>query len=300
MSDQMNETPPSPPARSSRALVLGGGGSTGNAWLIGVLAGLAEAGVDVADADLVVGTSAGATAAAQLSGSDPAGLLAAVLSAPVIARPEGTPTAPVTDHLARLRALIASASGPDDLRRRIGAAALERDAASDGSWSAQWRTAVAARLPRQGWPTWALVLTAVDAGTGQAVLLDRQSGVDLADAVAASCASALPYRLGDRMLLDGAYRRGENADLAVGHDRVLVLSPLGGRSLHPLAWRSDLAAQVEDLQAAGARVETVVPVSASQHLFGGQAMDLSLRPAAARAGRAQGLAVASRIGDLWD
>ena len=300
MSDHINSTPPRPAARPSRALVLGGGGSTGNAWLIGVLAGLAEAGVDVAAADLVVGTSAGATAAAQLRSADPAALLAAVLSAPVIARPGGTPTTPVTDHLDRMRALIASASDPADLRRRIGAAALERDAASDGSWSAQWRTTVAARLPQQGWPERALVLTAVDAGTGQAVLLDRRSGVDLADAVAASCASALPYRLGERMLLDGAYRRGENADLAVGHDRVLVLSPLGGRSLHPLAWRSDLAAQFEDLRAAGARVETVVPDSASEHLFGGHAMDLSLRPAAARAGHAQGLAVARRVGDLWD
>ena len=300
MSEQISFTPPLPAAPSSRALVLGGGGSSGNAWLIGVLAGLAQAGVDVTDADFVVGTSAGATAAAQLGGATPADLLAAVVSAPVDARPGSTPTAPVTDHLDRLRALIASASGPDDLRRRIGAAALERDAASDGSWSAQWLTTVAARLPHQGWPKWSLVLTAVDARTGQAVVLDRQSGVDLADAVAASCASALPYRLGDRRLLDGAYRRGENADLAAGHDRVLVLSPLGGRSLHPLAWRSHLSAQVEHLQAAGARVETVVPDGASEHLFGGQAMDLSLRPAAARAGHAQGLAVASRVSGLWD
>lgn len=293
--------PPSLPATPpSRALVLGGGGSTGNAWLIGVLAGLVEAGVDVAGADLVVGTSAGATAAAQFTNVAPAALLAAVLSAPVIAPPGGTATAPVTDQLDRLRALIASASGPDDLRRRIGAAALELDAASNGSWSARWRTTVAARLPQQGWPERAVVLTAIDARTGQAVLLDRRSGVDLADAVAASCASALPYRLGDRMLLDGAYRRGDNADIAAGHDRVLVLSPLGGRSLHPPAWRSHLAAQVEDLQAAGARVETVVPDSASEHLFGEQGMDLSQRPAAARAGHAQGLAIARRVSELWD
>ena len=293
--------PPSPPATPpSRALVLGGGGSTGNAWLIGVLAGLVEAGVDLAGADLVVGTSAGATAAAQFTNAAPVDLLAAVLSAPVIVQPRRRATAPVADQLDRLRALIASASGPDDLRRRIGASALELDAASDGSWSARWRTTVAARLPQQDWPGRAIVLTAVDARTGQAVLLDRHSGVDLADAVAASCASSLPYRLGDRMLLDGAYRRGENADIATGHDRVLVLSPLGGRSLHPLAWRSHLAAQVEDLQAAGARVQTVVPDSASEHLFGAQGMDLSLRPAAARAGHAQGLAIARRVGELWD
>ena len=56
-------------AQRRTALVLGGGGSTGNAWLIGVLAGLAGAGLEVNAADLIVGTSAGATAAAQLSGA---------------------------------------------------------------------------------------------------------------------------------------------------------------------------------------------------------------------------------------
>ncbi|MFH6690802.1 patatin-like phospholipase family protein, partial [Cellulosimicrobium funkei] len=62
------------PSTGERALVLGGGGSTGNAWLIGVVAGLADAGVDVTTAHLTVGTSAGATAAAQLAGATPAEL----------------------------------------------------------------------------------------------------------------------------------------------------------------------------------------------------------------------------------
>ena len=57
--------------RNSRtALVLGGGGSTGNAWLIGVVAGLFDAGMDVTTADLIIGTSAGSTAPAQISGGD--------------------------------------------------------------------------------------------------------------------------------------------------------------------------------------------------------------------------------------
>ena len=48
-------------AAGERALVLGGGGSTGNAWLIGAIAGLFDAGLDVTEADLVIGTSAGST-----------------------------------------------------------------------------------------------------------------------------------------------------------------------------------------------------------------------------------------------
>ena len=52
-----------------RTLVLGGGGSSGNAWLIGVVAGLFDAGLDVNQADLIVGTSAGSTTAVQISNS---------------------------------------------------------------------------------------------------------------------------------------------------------------------------------------------------------------------------------------
>jgi len=64
-----------------RALVLGGGGSAGNAWLIGFVTGLFDSGLKVADADLIIGTSAGSTAAAQITSAAPTKLLADILSA---------------------------------------------------------------------------------------------------------------------------------------------------------------------------------------------------------------------------
>lgn len=64
---------------TNSALVLGGGGSTGNAWLIGMVAGLATEGLEVFNADPTVGTSAGATAAAQLAGTEPQELYEAAL-----------------------------------------------------------------------------------------------------------------------------------------------------------------------------------------------------------------------------
>src|SRR4051812_37238055 len=70
-----------PHAAGERAWVLGGGGSAGNAWLIGVIAGLFDAGLDVTEADLIIGTSAGSTAAAQITSATPAELLAAILAA---------------------------------------------------------------------------------------------------------------------------------------------------------------------------------------------------------------------------
>src|SRR4051794_7271004 len=264
-----------------RALVLGGGGSTGNAWLIGVIAGLFDAGLDVTTADLTVGTSAGSTAAAQLAGATPTELLAAILAAapqqrsgPVGSDPGRGPIRSVADHLERMGTIIASARDAADMRRRMGAAALDRDAASDGSWPTRWRATVASRLPGQRWPQRTVLITAVDAGTGEPVVFDRHSGVDLADAVAASCSSGLPYRIGDCRYIDGGYRRNENADLAAGYRRVLVLSPFSGRTLHPLDWGMQLAAQVDELCAGGSSVETIFPDSGCEHMFGANAMDL--------------------------
>ena len=294
-------------AASGRALVLGGGGSAGNAWVIGVAAGLCDAGLDVTEADLIIGTSAGSTAAAQITSATPTELLADILAAaphpptgPVGSDRGGAPVGPVSDLMARTSAIIGAALDAADMRRRLGAAALETDAASDGSRQTRWRATVAARLPSQHWPERMMLIVAVDAHTGEPVVFDRHSGVDLVDAVAASCANGFPYGIGDSRFIDGGYRRSsENADLAAGYGKVLVLSPLGGRSRAPLDWGMHLAAQVDELRARDSRVETIFPDSNSEHMFGANAMDLSLRPSAARAGYEQGRALAGQLTEFW-
>jgi NTE family protein len=294
------------PAAGERALVLGGGGSTGNAWLIGVIAGLFDAGLDVTEADLIIGTSAGSTAAAQITSATPTELLAAILEAapPPRTGPVGSdggrvPIGPVADHMERTGRIIAAAEDAADMRRRMGAAALELDAASDGARQTRWRTTVAARLPGQRWPEQAVLITVVDAHTGEPVVFDRHSGVGLVDAVAASTAGGPPYSIGGHLYIDGGYRSVENADLAAGYGRVLVLSPLGGKSRHPREWGTHLAAQVGELRTCGSRVETIFPDSNSEHMFGANAMDLSLRPPAARAGYDQGRALAEQLTEFW-
>ncbi len=300
----MNSTP-------SSALVLGGGGSAGNAWLIGVIAGLFDAGLDVTKADLTIGTSAGSTAAAQVTNAIPTELLAGVLSAAPAPQPRTgpvgsgggrVPTGPAADHMERTSRIIAAAKDPADMRRRMGAAALELDAASDGSGQTRWRATVAARLPSQRWPEQPLLVTAVNAHTGEPVVFDHHSGVDLADAVAASCANGFgvpPYGIAGNRYIDGGYRRNENADLAAGYGRVLVLSPLGGRTRTPLEWGMQLAAQADELRARGSRVEAILPDSDSLDAFGVNLMDLSRRPPAARAGYNQGRAIAGQLAEFW-
>jgi NTE family protein len=296
-------------AAGERALVLGGGGAAGNAWEIGVIAGLFDAGLDVTDADLIIGTSAGSTAAAQISSAtQPAELLASIFATapqqrtgPVGAGGGRVPNRPVTDLLEKTSGIIAAAEDAADMRRRMGAAALEMDAASGSSGQTQRRATVAARLPSQRWPQRPMLIVAVDAHTGEPVVFDRHSGVDLVDAVTASCAGpgVPPHRIGGNRYIDGGYRSNENADLAAGYGRVLVLSPLGGRSRAPLDWGIHLAAQADELRARGSRVETIFPDSSSRNAFGTNLMDPSTRPPAARAGYNQGIALAEQLTEFW-
>jgi NTE family protein len=301
-------------------LVLGGGGSVGNAWEIGVIAGLFEAGLNVAEADLTIGTSAGSTVAAQIASGIPlTDLLADILAAgpqaqgqrhrqsqprngPIGSGRGPAPIGPASNHMERTSAIIGAAEDAADMRRRMGAAALEMDAASDGSVQAQWRAVAAARLPSQQWPHGHVLIPVVNADTGEPVVFDRRSGVDLVDAVAASTSNGFgvpPYGIGGNRYIDGGYRRNENADLAAGYTRVLVLSPFGGRSRHPLAWGMHLETQIEELRALGSRVRTIFPDGDAEPMFGANAMDVSLRPAAARAGSDQGRALAEQLTEFW-
>ena len=302
---------------NARALVLAGGGAAGNAWQLGLIAGASDAGVDVTEADLIIGTSAGSTVAAQITSvTRPAELYAAILAEAQQPQPQPEPrprTRETGSHQGRARrisgpeylewsnAIIGSAADASDMRRRMGAAALELDA-SDGAGptsSVRWRDIVASRLPSRHWPQQRVLIPAVDARTGDPVVFDRHSGIDLVDAVAASTSAMRPYRIGEHRYINGGYRRSENADLAAGYDRVLVLSPFGGRSRMPLQWGMDLATQVAELRAGGSRVEAVFPDSGAGDVFDANALDPSTRPPAARGGYEQGRSLAERLAAFW-
>jgi NTE family protein len=301
------------------ALVLGGGGAAGNAWEIGVIAGLADAGIDMTQAaDLVVGTSAGATAAAQVrSGIPAAELLAAVLSPPI--RPAGQnrerlPSLPMATVFERMRAIGAAATSAAELQRSMGAFGLESDSTLGPAAGAR-RAMVAARLPRHDWPDRPMIVTAVDAHTGELAAFTRDSGVDLVDAVTASC--ALPglvptHSINGSRYIDGGVRSTDNADLASGYANVVVLSPLGGRSQTSTErgtgsagqfeglrrqpeWGTDLASQVEALRTQGSHVEVITPDADSRAAMGTNQMDPAARIPAARAGFAQGKQEATRV-----
>ncbi|CAM3078355.1 hypothetical protein PSET11_02402 [Arthrobacter ulcerisalmonis] len=306
-----------------RALVLAGGGAAGNAWQLGLIAGLATAHVDLTSAELIVGTSAGSTVAAQITCGIPPAQLYAAIFAEVPARsgaPGGSPmarqapTASAQGYLDWTDAVIAAASDASDMRRRMGAAALAlgfqgrpdggaTDPASGVGTAdprqARWREIVAARLPSTTWPSQRILITVVDAVTGEPVALDRNSGVELVDAVAASTSTVPPYQAGGRRYISGGYRRSENADLAAGYGTVLVLSPFGGRTRMPLSWGMDLASQVAELRSGGSRVETVFPDERAGDVFNASAADPATRRRAAEGGYQQGMDLAAQLAAIW-
>jgi NTE family protein len=273
------------------ALVLGAGGHAAIAWELGVLAGMADAGVDICDADVIVGTSAGSLVGVQVTSYLTLEELFQRQTDPHLQTKESPPPVDFT----RWRAdVMRVKEGPGDaiaVLKRFGALALQMPADAQG----ERRNMIAARLPSHTWPERRLLIVAVDVESGERRAFDRSSGVDLVDAVTAS--GAVPgiwpaVALGGRRYMDGGVYSIDNADLAVGCDRVLILT-LPAR-VPPLCVAS-LDAAVDTLRRSGAGVDVVHPDEASQAAFasvGGNLLDPSVREAAARAGREQGQRVA--------
>ena len=269
------------------ALVLGGGGVAGVAWMTGLLAGLADAGQDVTGVDLVIGTSAGATVAAQLGSGVGLDELFARQVDPALQARELMVQLDMAKFAAGLQPYVGGATSPGDMMRRFGQFALDAKTVPE----AERRAVVEGRLPSADWPATPTKLIAVDCGSGEMAAFDADSGVSLVDAVAASCAVPgiwPPVTIAGRRYMDGGVRSADNADLAAGAERIVVISPLGMNSELP-TWLP-LRDVVAGLAADGTSVTVVSPDAASAAAIGTNPLDPETRVPAATAGRAQGQA----------
>ena len=273
---------------AKRALVLGGGGVTGVAWEIGMLTGLAAAGVDLTGADVVIGTSAGSVVGALVAGGlDPQAMYAGQLAPPAAEIPArlGFPT------ILRWAWVAVGRRDEQRARARIGAMALAARTVPE----ADRRAVIAARLHDATWPERRLLVTAVDARTGEFVVFDREQGVDLVDAVGASCAVPCvwpPVTIGGRRYVDGGVRSPVNADLAAGCDEVVILAPVTA-SFGP---STRIGRQIAGL---GAQVVLIQPDKAAKQAFGRNVLDPARRAPAARAGHAQAERESDRVAAAW-
>lgn len=271
------------------ALVLGGGGITGIAWELGILAGLAEAGIDLTDADVVVGTSAGSVVGAQVSNGLPlADLYAAQLE---------PPDAELGGRLSRIAALklvppyVLPGTGQEKLAR-VGRVA--RAAHQPGSVDRE--SVIRSRLPVHEWPDRELRITAVDATSGDFTVFTRDSGVDLVSAVAASCAVPTvwpPVEIGARTYMDGGMRSTANVDEARGADRVVVLAPLP----RSFSKRTSIRAQLEGI--APREWSVVTPDADALAAFGRNLLDPAKRKVSAEAGLRQSAGLVDEMRHVW-
>ena len=277
---------------NERALVLGGGGVAGIAWLNGLLFGLAEEGADVTGADLLVGTSAGSAVAAQVASGRPLKELYARQADPALQNRELVPTGVSVSTVMETWMQLAYENEGDAaaVRRGLGARALAAETVTE----AERRAVIEERLPSHEWPARKLLVTAVNALTGELRVLDRDSGVGLVDAIAASCAVPMiwpPVTIGGVRYVDGGVHSANNLALAAGHERVLLLAPMDDPTLDD---------EIGAVKAAGGQVKVIRPDEASTAAFGADPLDPSTRTPAAGAGLAQGRAAAAEIAAFWN
>ena len=293
----------------TKALVLSGGGSVGIAWEIGVAAGLARRGIDLRDADFITGTSAGSAVGAQLAlGWD---LEELVSRQRMIGRTAassssgssgGGPSGQQMTELFAVMTVASAMSGPPEERRAaIGRFALSADALPEDQFVASFRY-----LKGASWPD-RYTCTAVDAVSGEFAVWDADAGVELDRAVASSCAVPglfAPITIKGRRYIDGGMRSGTNADLATGHDRVLIISVLGaigatGAQESRSVRDGQLESEIAILTESGAAVEVIAVDEAGVRVIGVNLMDRSLIPAAVAEGIRQGESEANRLRDFW-
>ena len=272
--------------------MLGGGGVTGIAWEIGMLAGLAERGVDLTEADLVVGTSAGSVVGVDVrSGASLAELYE------IQTRPPGDSEIYAkmgAGVLLRYLRAMAFTRKPEVARARVGAMALRARTETEQAR----RKVIESRLPVFDWPDGLLKITAVEAVTGDFVVFDADSGVSLVDAVGASCAVPgiwPPVTISGRRYVDGGMRSAANADLAAGSRSVVVIAPLA----QGFGAIESLASQAGRLRQQGTRVVVVTPDKAARRAIGRNVLDPAKRPDAARSGHAQAASAAAAISAVW-
>ncbi|MBY0441727.1 MAG: patatin-like phospholipase family protein [Mycobacteriaceae bacterium] len=279
-------------AVTRRALVLGGGGLAGIAWQTGVLCGVTDVspvvGQLLLNSDVLVGTSAGAAVAAQISSGCGLDVLFAQQISDVSAEFDPDVSIDVITALFRT-AMTESQSSLVQRRQRIGAAALAAETVSEE----RRRQVISQRLPSLDWPDRVLRITAVDVASGELVVFDRDSGVELVDAVTASCAvpgAWPPATIANRRYIDGGTASLINLGTAADCDVAVVLVPASATAPSPFGG----GAAVE-IAGFGGSALSVFADDAALAAFGPNPLDPGCRIASAMAGREQGRRQAGEI-----
>jgi NTE family protein len=280
---------------TKRALVLAGGGLAGIAWETGILRGIADESPATAkallDSDVLVGTSAGSTVAAQLgSGLD----LDAVFDRQTTSSSaELNPNVGV-EEITELfvNAMMEPNTTTAEKLQKIGTVALTTPTVAEPVR----RQVIAQRLPSHDWPQRVLRISAIDTATGELVAFDRTSGVGMVDAVAASCAVPgvwPPVTIGGRRYMDGGVGSTVNLGLADDCGIVVALLPQGRTTPSPFG-----SGAVDEIAAFNGSAFAVFADNESLDAFGANPLDPACRVPSALAGREQGRRAAGDVAEF--
>ena len=275
------------------ALVLAGGGVAGIAWETGFLLGVEDESPLTASrllgADVLLGTSAGSTVAAQASsGVGLADLYARQVSENT---DEMTPGIDFDELMTLFEEAVADAGASVTERlRRIGQRAVSAPTVAPEVR----RAVIEKRLPWHEWPDRPLKIIAIDVATGERTIFDRSSGVGLVDAVAASCAVPAvwpPVTISGRRFMDGGIGSSANVDAVADYETVVMLAPTLEPGVSPFGGSlADELAQHRAGPAIG-----IFADDASIAAFGRNPLDPDCRAPSAIAGREQGRCTAAEL-----
>jgi NTE family protein len=271
------------------ALVLGGGGVTGVAWELGILKGLADAGIDLGNADLVIGTSAGSVVGAQITSGRSVDELYETQLEPAD-KDIGAKLSRFT-MLRMLPPILLPGSG-NKKRARVGAMSM-RAHPPGGERRVE---VIRSRIGVTEWPDRELKVTAVEAESGSFIVFDKDSGVDIVHAVASSCAVPLVWpavTIDGKHYIDGGMRSTANADLAKGADTVVVIAPL------PQAFSKATSIRAQLDRTGASRTKVIVPDADALVEIGKNVLDPAKRADAARAGLRQAATVLDKVRRVW-
>jgi len=251
-----------------RALVLGGGGVYLVSFMMGYFHALKQGGVDLATADIVVGTSAGSIAGAVLAGGRLwrlTGELDIFGDFPRLFA-ELVPALKANESQQRARAMAVNAKDAQPATiRAIGRAAM---AARNPDDAASYAKTVGRLIGNTPWPSPALHTTANDCYTGERLIVSQGAGIAIETACAAS--SSLPGSMGptwlkDRLCMDGGIcPTSTHGDVVAGAKRALVISLSDGgpqavtQGLRTTGMPNTLGQEIRDLEAGGTRTMLVV------------------------------------------
>lgn len=293
---------------AARAVAFGGGGEWFIAWMLGYANGLLQAGVDLAKADVTIGTSAGSMVGAVIKGGRLAEFTKALqqLGAnPELANKELNISLGA-DSQVRARTVMGQTNEitPATLQE-IGRAAMAAHNAPDDKYVGS----INGLLGLTEWPAGHFT-TSTDCYTGESVIVGADSGVTIAEAAAAS--SSLPgvngpTWLGDRLCMDGGVSLSStHADMLAGAKSVLIIGMFDFKAHPPqhvnpsfgIAERVNPGTAEREaaaLRAQGSTVHVTIANPDPQTDF----MDAATIGPAMAAGEAAGKADAPTIAQMW-